>query len=198
MQITAKVRDYRCARFCSEAELQARFRMNERCQMTMLRSLTVVGLAIVLIASLGFAQTPSINSGGIVLNSNGSSDLIFGQWWEIYGTNLSTCTQTWGASQCAKVTTDWTNYYNYYACYGTCGWYFWYGGTVLNYTSQSSTQDWWYESGTQINVKPGFFYDPWGCPIEAQSCQYFGSINDMLRVCNSLGNCSAWYDTGIL
>jgi len=166
----------------------------------MLKNICLLFIMATLVVTPVFSQTPSINPGGVVLHSDGSTNLAFGQWWEIYGTNLSTCTQGAGAAACSTVTTDWSNKYFYYTCYPglSCGWYESWGATILNYTAQSSTQPWWYESGAQINVKPGFDSNPWGCPSEAYECSYFGSTNDRLRVCNSLGNCSGWYLTGVL
>lgn len=157
-------------------------------------------LVAILIAALpGVAQSPSINTGGIVLSSNGSTNLIYGQWWEIYGTNLSTCTQSAGAPSCSKVQVRYFTQWDYVFCIGgTCSGYVWQWLDGSDYTSKSTSQTWWYESPTQVNVLPSFGVQWQPCPGDAVSCEYLGTYSDSLQVCNSLGNCSASYDTGIL
>jgi hypothetical protein len=165
----------------------------------LLRSLAPLLLLMALVPNLTTAQTPAINSGGVVMAGSGSSSLVYGNWWEIYGSNLSTCTQGPSSSICSEVTTSLTDYYFIYDCWGpyptNCNVYTWAESTLRDYNSSNSEPSWWYESASQVNFFPKVAYAP-----TPAACAYYGSICDgpfgfvdSLKVCNSLGNCSASY-----
>lgn len=136
-------------------------------------------LALSLLAAMsisGFAQTPSI--AGIVMNSTGSTTLSPGAWWQIHGTNLSTCTQTTGP-MCSYVSML------YDAMWLLSNGSIITGNSRVNYHAQSTVTPGWYESPVQINVHPLVVIPPTPNPIGTLIGYGAG-----LWVCNSLSNCS--------
>jgi|GEM_PF-1971577 len=145
-----------------------------------------------------YCQTPSVSPGGVVMAGSGSSSLQFDNWWEVYGSNLSVCTQGNGSPSCSQVEVRYHDYYLYEYCWGggplDCTWFEFTESTQRDYNSANSRTPWWYESSAQLNFFPELAYAPYPTLCYSTQCQGPLAFSNSLRVCSSLGSCSSYFN----
>lgn len=143
--------------------------------MNLTRRIAAAMLAFALLGVSSASATPTISTGGIVMSSTGSGWLVPGNYWSIYGSNLSLCTTgSCSGSQYSYVTAQY-----YFQPNGGGG----YWSSPVYYSQSLNNPGYWYESAGQIN-----FY---ANPFQPANTNVYPAYN--IWVTDGNGNTSSEY-----